>query len=106
MQTLRHLCEDMQYLPPYGRSHRSLQRANPLGAAGRPISSAISIASRIGDGRDATSRPNGGVDGDASDGEVATATWADVQAVVPMAVQAAVQPVIQAAACQELEPPA
>jgi hypothetical protein len=32
--------------------------------------SAISIASRTGDGRDATSRPNGDVDGDAGDGEV------------------------------------
>jgi hypothetical protein len=32
--------------------------------------SVISIASRTDDGRDATSRPNGDVDGDASDGEV------------------------------------
>jgi hypothetical protein len=32
--------------------------------------SVISIASRTGDGRDATSRPNGDVDGDAGDGEV------------------------------------
>jgi hypothetical protein len=36
-----------------------------------PTSSSVtSIASRTGDGRDATSRPNGDVDGDASDGEV------------------------------------
>ena len=36
-----------------------------------PTSSSVtSIANRTGDGRDATSRPNGDVDGDASDGEV------------------------------------
>jgi hypothetical protein len=35
-----------------------------------PTRKFISIASRTGDGRDATSRPNGAVDGDASDGEV------------------------------------
>jgi hypothetical protein len=63
------------------------------------LSSVISIASRTGDGRGATSRPNGDVDDcDANDGEDATAAWA----VVPVAVQL----VIQAAACQGLESPA
>ncbi|WP_213284775.1 hypothetical protein [Bradyrhizobium sp. sGM-13] len=57
------------------------------------------IASRTGDGRGATSRPNGDADDDASEGD-ATAAWAAVQAVVPVAVQ----PVIQAAACLGLEP--
>jgi hypothetical protein len=69
-----------------------------------PISSlqaspVISIASRSGDGRDATSRPNGAADGDDDVGEDATAAWA---AVLPAAVQA----LIQVAACQGLEPPA
>ncbi|WP_225673261.1 hypothetical protein [Bradyrhizobium hereditatis] len=62
------------------------------------LSSVISIASRSGDGRGATSRPNGDADGDSSEGEDATAARA--------AVQAAVQAVIQAAACQGLELPA
>jgi hypothetical protein len=42
----------------------------------------MSIASRTGDDRDATSRPNGDADGDggdASEGEDATAAWAAVQ---------------------------
>jgi hypothetical protein len=67
-------------------------------------SSAIPIASRTGDGRGATSRPSGGDadDGDASEGEDATAVPAVVQMVVPVAVQAAGHP----AACQGLEPPA
>ncbi|ANW03432.1 hypothetical protein [Bradyrhizobium icense] len=54
------------------------------------------IASRTGDGRGATSRPNGDADDDASEGEDAMAAWA--------AVPVAVQPVIRAAACQGLEP--
>jgi hypothetical protein len=63
----------------------------------------MSIASRTGDGRDATSRPNVDVDGDACEGEDATAAEAAVlQAVVPVAVQ----PAIQAAPCRDLEPPA
>ncbi|MEH2502730.1 hypothetical protein V1290_001541 [Bradyrhizobium sp. AZCC 1578] len=58
------------------------------------------IASRRRDGRGATNRPNGDADDDASDEGDATAAWAAVQAVVAVAVQ----PVIQAAACQGLEP--
>jgi hypothetical protein len=55
-------------------------------------SSVISIASHTGDGRDATSRPNGDDDdgGGANEGEAAMAAWAAVQA----------------AACQGLESPA
>jgi hypothetical protein len=41
----------------------------------------ISIASRTGDGRDATSRPSGDVDGDANDGEVADWEAVDWQVV-------------------------
>jgi hypothetical protein len=39
----------------------------------------MSIASRTGDDRDATSRPNGDADGDAGEGEDAMAAWAAVQ---------------------------